>query len=89
MRVLDSKRDQDQPVIAEAPLMTDFLTGEPAEHFDEPCWSGLDSLGAAYEVSPRLVRGFDYYTRTAFEFVADALGTAQDAVGRRGGAMTG
>ncbi len=83
LRVLDSKRDQDQPVIAEAPLMTDFLTGASAEHFDE-VRSSLDSLGAAYEVSPRLVRGFDYYTRTAFEFVADALGTAQDAVGGGG-----
>ena len=83
LRVLDSKRDQDQPVIAEAPLMTDFLTGASADHFDA-VRSGLDGLDAAYEVSPRLVRGFDYYTRTAFEFVADALGTAQDAVGGGG-----
>ena len=83
LRVLDSKRAEDQPVIEEAPLMTDFLTGASADHFDE-VRAGLDSLGAAYEVSPRLVRGFDYYTRTAFEFVADALGTAQDAVGGGG-----
>ena len=83
LRVLDSKRPEDQPVIEEAPLMAEFLTGASADHF-EAVRDGLDSLGAAYEVSPRLVRGFDYYTRTAFEFVADALGTAQDAVGGGG-----
>ena len=83
LRVLDSKRDQDQPVIAEAPLMADFLSGESADHF-AAVLAGLDSLGAAYEVSPRLVRGLDYYTRTTFEFVADALDTAQNAVGGGG-----
>ena len=83
LRVLDSKREQDQPVIAEAPLMADFLSGASAEHF-AAVRAGLDSLGAAYEVSPRLVRGLDYYTRTTFEFVADALDTAQNAVGGGG-----
>ena len=83
LRVLDSKRDPDQPVIAEAPLMADFLSGESADHF-AAVLAGLDSLGAAYEVSPRLVRGLDYYTRTTFEFVADALDTAQNAVGGGG-----
>ncbi len=83
LRVLDSKREQDQPVIAEAPLMADFLSGESAEHF-AAVMAGLDSLDAAYEVSPRLVRGLDYYTRTTFEFVADALDTAQNAVGGGG-----
>ena len=83
LRVLDSKRDDDQPVIAEAPAMADFLSGASAEHFSA-VRAGLDSLGAAYEVSPRLVRGLDYYTRTAFEFVADALDTAQNAVGGGG-----
>ena len=83
LRVLDSKRDADQPVIAEAPLMVDFLSGASAEHF-AAVRAGLDSLGAAYEISPRLVRGLDYYTRTAFEFVADGLDTAQNAVGGGG-----
>ena len=83
LRVLDSKRRQDQPVIAEAPVMADFLSGASAEHF-AAVKAGLDSLGAAYEVSPRLVRGLDYYTRTTFEFVADALDTAQNAVGGGG-----
>ena len=83
LRVLDSKREADQPVIAEAPLMVDFLSGASAEHF-AAVRAGLDSLGAAYEISPRLVRGLDYYTRTAFEFVADGLDTAQNAVGGGG-----
>ena len=83
LRVLDSKREQDQPVIAAAPVMADFLSGGAAEHF-AAVKDGLDSLGAAYEVSPRLVRGLDYYTRTTFEFVADALATAQNAVGGGG-----
>ena len=83
LRVLDSKREQDQPVIAAAPVMADFLSGESAEHF-AAVRAGLDSLDAAYEVSPRLVRGLDYYTRTTFEFVADALDTAQNAVGGGG-----
>ncbi len=83
MRVLDSKREQDQPVIADAPLMADFLSGASAEHF-AAVTAGLDSLGASYEISPRLVRGLDYYTRTTFEFAADALDTAQNAVGGGG-----
>ncbi|MCE2511015.1 MAG: histidine--tRNA ligase [Acidimicrobiia bacterium] len=83
LRVLDSKREQDQTVIAEAPVMADFLSGASAEHFAE-VRVGLDSLDAAYEISPRLVRGLDYYTRTTFEFVADALDTAQNAVGGGG-----
>lgn len=83
LRVLDSKRGQDQPVIAQAPVMADFLAGASAEHFSQ-VRAGLDSLGGAYEVSPRLVRGLDYYTRTTFEFVADALDTAQNAVGGGG-----
>ena len=83
LRVLDSKRSHDQPVIEEAPLMADFLTGTSADHFGAVT-AGLGSLGIGYEVSPRLVRGFDYYTRTAFEFVADALDTSQNAVGGGG-----
>ncbi len=83
LRVLDSKREGDQTVIADAPLMVDFLSGDAAEHF-RVVRSGLDGLGIAYEMSPRLVRGLDYYTRTIFEFAADALPGAQNAVGGGG-----
>ena len=83
LRVLDSKRDEDAAIIAAAPLMVDFLTDETREHF-ETVRAGLDQLGIPYELSPRLVRGLDYYTRTTFEFAADALATAQNAVGGGG-----
>lgn len=83
LRVLDSKRDEDAEIIAAAPLMVDFLTDETREHFDA-VRAGLDQLGIPYELSPRLVRGLDYYTRTTFEFAADALATAQNAVGGGG-----
>ncbi len=83
LRVLDSKRPQDQPVIAEAPLMADFLSGESADHYRRVL-AGLESLGIDYRVSPRLVRGLDYYTRTTFEFAAHSLDAAQNAVGGGG-----
>ena len=83
LRVLDSKRAEDQPVIAGAPAMVDFLSGASADHF-LAVRAGLNSLGLRYEISPRLVRGLDYYCQTTFEFVADALDTAQNAVGGGG-----
>lgn len=83
LRVLDSKRAEDQAVIDAAPVMVDHLTDESAAHF-AAVTSGLDRLGIDYEISPRLVRGLDYYTRTTFEFAADALPGAQNAVGGGG-----
>ena len=83
LRVLDSKRAEDQPIIAEAPLMVDHLTQECADHFAGVA-TGLEALGISYEISPRLVRGLDYYTRTTFEFASGALDSAQNAVGGGG-----
>jgi histidyl-tRNA synthetase len=83
LRVLDSKRAEDQGIIDDAPVMVDFLTEETGAHFAS-VRAGLDSLGVAYEISARLVRGLDYYTRTTFEFAADALDGAQNAVGGGG-----
>lgn len=83
LRVLDSKRQEDQEVIAAAPLMVDFLSDDTAEHF-AAVRAGLEALDIPYEISPRLVRGLDYYTRTTFEFAADALDSAQNAVGGGG-----
>ena len=83
LRVLDSKRPEAQPVISEAPTISAFLSDAAAGHFAAVS-DGLDSLGVSYEVSPRLVRGLDYYTGTAFEFEAGALGAAQNAVGGGG-----
>jgi histidyl-tRNA synthetase len=73
LRILDSKDAGDRAVIAEAPLLTDSLTPAAREFFARVC-DGLAALDIPFRVAPRLVRGLDYYTHTAFEFVTDALG---------------
>ena len=78
LRILDSKQPAMRALIEGAPLLTDYLDPESQAHF-AALRAGLDALGVAYEVNPRLVRGLDYYSRTVFEWVTDALG-AQDAV---------
>ena len=89
LRILDSKQPGMRSLIEDAPLLTDYLDAESAAHF-AALRAGLEALGVAYEVNPRLVRGLDYYSRTVFEWVTDALG-AQDAVcsgGRYDGLIT-
>ena len=83
LRVLDSKREEDQVVITGAPVISDFLNDESNKHF-QTVQDGLSMLGIEYELTPRLVRGLDYYTRTTFEFIALGLDTAQNAVGGGG-----
>jgi histidyl-tRNA synthetase len=83
LRVLDSKREADAAVAAEAPILLDYLSTEAKAAF-ERVTSGLDTLGVAYQIAPRLVRGLDYYTRTTFEFVSTGLDAAQTAVGGGG-----
>ena len=78
LRILDSKDECDRRLIADAPLMSDYLNPESAAFF-AAVRAGLDRLGIAYRVNPRLVRGLDYYTHTAFEFTTRDLG-AQGAV---------
>ena len=78
LRILDSKNPEMQEIVASAPVLTDYLDSESREHFDTLC-NSLQDIGVPYEVNPRLVRGLDYYTRTVFEWITDALG-AQDAV---------
>ena len=78
LRVLDCKVESCQPVLADAPRLIDRLCEECSAHF-AVVRSGLDALGVEYRIDPRLVRGLDYYVRTAFEFTSDALG-AQSAV---------
>ncbi len=74
LRILDSKNPEMQAIVAAAPVMIDFLDEESAEHF-QALKSLLDAAGVAYTVNPRLVRGLDYYSRTVFEWVTDALGS--------------
>jgi histidyl-tRNA synthetase len=82
LRTFDSKQERTMKVMESAPLITDHLCDECEGHFAE-VRSLLDSLEVSYELEPRLVRGLDYYTRTAFEYVAGQLG-AQNAVGGGG-----
>jgi len=77
-RILDSKNPDMQDIIAGAPVMLDHLDAASAEHF-AGLQALLDAAGVEYEVNPRLVRGLDYYSRTVFEWVTEALG-AQNAV---------
>jgi histidyl-tRNA synthetase len=78
LRILDSKVAATQAIVANAPVLTEHLDEESKAHFAE-LRAGLDALGISYTVNPRLVRGLDYYSRTVFEWITDALG-AQDAV---------
>ena len=78
LRILDSKNPEMSGIIAGAPLLTDHLDPESREHFQALC-AALESIGIPYRINPRLVRGLDYYSRTVFEWITDALG-AQDAV---------
>jgi histidyl-tRNA synthetase len=82
LRVFDSKEDADRKVMAGAPLIGDYLCGSCADHFDG-VKELLTSAGIEFVVQQTLVRGLDYYTRTAFEFTSKGLGS-QDAVGGGG-----
>lgn len=73
LRMLDSKDTRDIALLEAAPNLIDFLDEESAVHFEKVC-GYLTSLGIPYEVDHRLVRGFDYYTRTAFEIQCKVLG---------------
>lgn len=78
LRVLDSKDEKDRDLTANMPLMREYLCDECASHFAS-VQSLLKSLSVTYEVDGRLVRGLDYYTKTAFEITSTALGS-QDAL---------
>lgn len=78
LRLLDSKAPQDQPFLDSAPKFEEHLCDACRDHFDA-VKRYLTQLGIPFVVNPRIVRGLDYYTRTVFEFVSDALG-AQSTV---------
>ncbi|MEM8903507.1 MAG: histidine--tRNA ligase [Actinomycetota bacterium] len=79
MRVLDSKRDATQAVIADAPQVGDHLSPAAVAHF-ERVQEGLGALSIPFAIDARLVRGLDYYTHTTFEFQSSALQAAQSTV---------
>lgn len=82
LRMLDCKREKCRALLHDAPDIIDSLCEECRTHFDA-LRQYLDELGISYVVDKHLVRGFDYYTKTAFEIVSDALG-AQNALGGGG-----
>ena len=83
LRVLDCKREVCRAATEDAPRLVDLLCEPCAAHFAR-VRAGLESLGGAYTLQPRLVRGLDYDTRTTFELAAEALDSAQNAVGGGG-----
>ena len=82
LRLFDDKRPEMIEAMAKAPVLLDYLNAESKEHF-EKVKSYLDALGVKYQINPKLVRGFDYYTGTTFEFIHMGLG-AQSAIGGGG-----
>jgi histidyl-tRNA synthetase len=74
LRILDSKNPDMRAIVEAAPVMLDYLDDASAEHF-AGLKALLDVAGVSYTVNPRLVRGLDYYSRTVFEWVTDALGS--------------
>lgn len=82
LRILDSKEEEDQAFITDAPSIHDYLNQECRTHFAEVL-ALLDLMDINYTVDHRLVRGLDYYTKTAFELVSPDLGS-QDALGGGG-----
>lgn len=78
LRILDSKDPNTQAIVAQAPQILDYLSQESKEHFHQ-VQQLLADLQIAVQLNPRLVRGLDYYTRTAFEIQSSLLG-AQAAV---------
>ena len=80
LRILDSKDRRDQPFLADAPKIDDFLSDE-ASAFFEAVTSGLDAAGVKWTRAEALVRGLDYYRHTAFEFIPDEGSASADALG--------
>ncbi|MGF1778243.1 histidine--tRNA ligase [Vibrio nomapromontoriensis] len=73
LRVLDSKNQDVQAILVDAPELADYLDEESKAHFSGLC-ELLDAASIAYTVNQRLVRGLDYYNRTVFEWITDSLG---------------
>jgi histidyl-tRNA synthetase len=79
MRVLDSKRTETRRATEAAPSIAEHLSPESQDHFDA-VREGLATAGIGFALAPRLVRGFDYYTHTTFEFVPSTVDNAQATI---------
>ncbi len=80
LRMFDCKNDHCQKILADAPILLDYLSDECKQHFDELC-EGLKRFSIPYQINSRLVRGLDYYTKTAFEMIYAPLGSQGVLVG--------
>jgi histidyl-tRNA synthetase len=80
LRILDSKDEGDIRVNQGAPPYSDYLN-QASQDFFASVRRGLDAIGVAYRISPKLVRGLDYYCHTAFEFVTRDLGAQGTVMG--------
>jgi histidyl-tRNA synthetase len=80
LRIFDSKDESDNRVAADAPSFAEYLTAESQDFFVR-VRDGLEALEIRYQINPRLVRGLDYYTHTAFEFVTSDLGAQGTVMG--------
>lgn len=80
LRMLDSKDENDQKLLVDAPSYADHICDECKDHF-ESFKTNLTNIGAKFEIDPRLVRGFDYYTKTAFEIQSPDLGAQSTLCG--------
>lgn len=74
MRILDSKNENDQKIVAAGPVISNYYTDKSKQYFDN-LLKYLDLLNIKYTINPRLVRGLDYYCHTAFEFKTQKLGS--------------
>ena len=81
LRVFDCKVESCQAIVKDLPVITDSLDEASRAHFEQ-FKAHLDARGIAYTINPRMVRGLDYYTRTAFEIIGhDGLGAQNTIVG--------
>jgi histidyl-tRNA synthetase len=83
LRVLDSKRREDQEIVAAAPTIDEFWSDAAGEHF-QTVQTGLRALDISFTIDMKLVRGLDYYRRTTFEYQGGTLDSAQNALGGGG-----
>ena len=80
LRILDSKSIEDKEIIENAPKLNEFLTVNSKEHFNRVT-DALEKSAINWQLDTNLVRGLDYYSHTAFEFVTDALGSQGTVIG--------
>ncbi|MFZ9560403.1 MAG: histidine--tRNA ligase, partial [Vulcanococcus sp.] len=80
LRILDSKNAETQAILVNAPTLADALAAESRERFEQ-VKAGLEALAIPYTLNPRLVRGLDYYSHTAFEITSTQLGAQATVCG--------